>query len=271
MNGDGDKQTAMSAAAGCSEEGDLSQTTEMIISNAAAALEAAEEALPLSTHPERGEDEVEGRSESRGEPATEDGSDTALGGEQRFRRDSDDDERHRGEEGRYEPSPKTPGLELVASPDLLAKNSGDTLTASSAAKTDRSAAPGTASAVVTRAFDNADESHCTSGSTTTATATAPKLHSKFVSLLTSPLINAVLAASSSAAHRPKTYLVVLPILSLLMIAAGAMTNFNMVTDANIWTPVNSKAVVHGRWISAAESGFPNGAFLRCLVRVTLAS
>lgn len=79
-----------------------------------------------------------------------------------------------------------------------------------------------------------------------------------------PFLIPFLGLSHSAATHPKKYVVFIITLSFGLMALGIATNFTQETSDEIWTPVGSRPLEHGKWIDD-DSGFPVNARSSVLV------
>ena len=71
-----------------------------------------------------------------------------------------------------------------------------------------------------------------------------------------PIMRALLVVSGHASANPKLHIVGAIVLSFLLLVAGLMTNFSIDVDEDVvWTPQNTRPIVHNRWIED-HSGFP---------------
>jgi len=81
--------------------------------------------------------------------------------------------------------------------------------------------------------------------------------SHMVELIMAPLLEGVYFLSHAAAVRPRLCVVSTIFLSIALVVVGLMTGFAINVDEDeLWTPINSKPIQHGNWISSSESGFP---------------
>jgi len=78
-----------------------------------------------------------------------------------------------------------------------------------------------------------------------------------INCLRAPVLTALHFITHRAASHPKRTILAVPVVSIALLLIGLATNFNMEGEEDrLWTPVDSKADVHGRWVND-ESGFPD--------------
>lgn len=78
-----------------------------------------------------------------------------------------------------------------------------------------------------------------------------------INCLRAPILTALHYITHRAASNPKRTILAVPVVSIALLMIGLATNYNMEGEEDrLWTPVDTKADVHGRWIND-ESGFPD--------------
>ena len=70
----------------------------------------------------------------------------------------------------------------------------------------------------------------------------------------------------AAATKPKSVLCFVPVLSITLFFVGIHTNFYMETDeVSLWTPLSSRSIQHGDWLSEESGLVGEGAQLQIII------